>query len=55
MWQMLQDGQWGPAAEKFSDFCKLKLASGSYSVNLGLVKRRKAERDLFVSPVATLA
>jgi lysozyme len=55
MWQMLQDGQWGPAAEKFGDFCKAKTASGTLRADVGLIKRRKAERDLFLQPVETLA
>jgi lysozyme len=52
MWKMLQDGQTGPAAERFTSFDKIRLPSGLLQTDVGLLNRRKAERALFVSSLA---
>lgn len=49
LWGMVQSGQFGPAADQFLRFDRVRLQGGTYEVIAGLQARRKAERDLFLS------
>jgi lysozyme len=49
LWGMVQAGQWGPAADQFLRFDKIKLPSGAWDTSKGLQARRRAERLLFLT------
>lgn len=51
-WHYLQDGQWEPAANALLSFDKVRKPGGVLTVDPGLIKRRKAERTLFLSDPA---